>query len=122
VLIDFINERTRGGMPLHEALIDAGQRRLRPIFLTSITTIAGLLPLLLERSLQAQVLIPMAVSLCFGLALTTVLVLLLIPTLYLLCARALGVGGGYDARAEESVESASGAGLGLRSVAGELAH
>ena len=53
-----------------------------PCLLTSATTIAGLLPILLERSFQAQILIPMATSICFGLSLTTFLVLLLVPALY----------------------------------------
>ena len=87
VLIDFINHRVRDGMPLMDALVESGRRRLRPVLLTSLTTIGGLLPLVLERSFQAQVLIPMAVSLCFGLMLTTLLVLLLVPTFYLAYAR-----------------------------------
>jgi multidrug efflux pump subunit AcrB len=87
VLIDFINHRVRGGVPLREALLDAGRRRFRAVLLTSVTTIAALVPLLLETSFQAQVLIPMATSLCFGLAATTVLVLLLVPVLYLVYAR-----------------------------------
>jgi len=74
---------------LHELLIHAGVRRLRPVFLTSITTIAGLAPLMLETSLQAQFMIPMAVSLCFGLIFSTVLVLVLVPVLYLLYYRFL---------------------------------
>jgi multidrug efflux pump subunit AcrB len=87
VLIDFINHRVRDGIPLKEALIDAGRRRLRPVMLTSITTIAGLMPIVLERSFQAQLVIPMAVSLAFGLMLSTVLVLYLVPTFYLLYAK-----------------------------------
>jgi multidrug efflux pump subunit AcrB len=82
VLIDFINLRVRAGTPLREALLDAGVQRLRPVFLTSVTTVAGLLPILLERSFQAQIVIPMATSLCFGLMLATVLVLYLVPALY----------------------------------------
>jgi len=82
VLIDFINSRFKDGSPLIQALEEAGARRFRPVLLTSLTTIAGLTPLLLERSFQAQVLIPMAVSLCFGLMLATILVLLLVPTMY----------------------------------------
>jgi multidrug efflux pump subunit AcrB len=82
VLIDFINERIRGGMELREAIIDAGRRRFRPVLLTSLTTIAGLLPVVLERSLQAQIVIPMAVALCFGLIFSTVLVLVMVPMLY----------------------------------------
>ena len=83
VLVDFINKKVRGGVPLKKALLESGERRFRPVMLTSVTTIAGLLPLLMETSFQAQVLIPMAVSLCFGLMLTTVLILVLVPTLYL---------------------------------------
>jgi multidrug efflux pump subunit AcrB len=82
VLIDFINRQVRGGMPLHEALSVSGKRRFRPILLTSLTTIAGLLPILYERSMQAQVIIPMAVSLAFGLMATTFLALIMVPVLY----------------------------------------
>ncbi|MEM9367243.1 MAG: efflux RND transporter permease subunit [Planctomycetota bacterium] len=84
VLIDFINSRVRAGVPPIQALLESGRRRFRPIMLTSLTTIAGLLPLLTERSFQAQLLIPMAASLAFGLMVATALVLLLIPVLYLL--------------------------------------
>ena len=87
VLIDFINRRVRGGLPLMQALADAGNRRFRPVLLTSITTIAGLFPILLETSFQAQILIPMAASICFGLLSATVLVLVLIPVFYYLYAR-----------------------------------
>lgn len=82
VLIDFINSRVRDGIPIREALLESGERRFRPIMLTSMTTIAGLIPLMLERSFQAQLLIPMAASLAFGLMLATILVLLLVPTFY----------------------------------------
>jgi multidrug efflux pump subunit AcrB len=70
VLIDFINVRVREGQTPAEALEESGQRRFRPIFLTSMTTIAGLIPLMLERSFQAQLLIPMAASLVFSMATT----------------------------------------------------
>ncbi len=82
VLLDFINMKVREGMPVREALMQAGVRRLRPVFLTSITTVAGLMPMLLEESLQAQVLIPMATSLAFGLMMSTLLVLFLVPNFY----------------------------------------
>ncbi|MEE2825763.1 MAG: efflux RND transporter permease subunit [Planctomycetota bacterium] len=82
VLVDFINRRVREGLSLNEALMAAGQRRFRPIMLTSMTTIAGLFPILLETSLQAQVLIPMAASLIFGLATGTLLILILVPVFY----------------------------------------
>ncbi|HAH48910.1 MAG TPA: AcrB/AcrD/AcrF family protein, partial [Planctomycetaceae bacterium] len=90
VLIDFINHRIADGLPLREALIDAGRRRFRPVLLTSMTTIVGLAPILKETSFQAQIIIPMAASLIFGLMLATVLVLFLIPTYYYLYARAMG--------------------------------
>ena len=82
VLIDFINRRVRDGVPIDDALIDAGRRRFRPVLLTTLTTVVGLLPILLETSFQAQVLIPMANSLSFGLMLATGLILILVPTTY----------------------------------------
>ncbi|MFM7108924.1 MAG: efflux RND transporter permease subunit, partial [Planctomycetaceae bacterium] len=81
-LVDFINLRVREGKPLRLALREAGCVRFRPVMLTSITTIGGLLPLLLETSFQAQFLIPMATALAFGLAMTTLLVLVLVPVMY----------------------------------------
>lgn len=82
VLVDFINTRYQEGMPLTEALVEAGRRRFRPVVLTSMTTIAGLFPILMEQSFQAQVLIPMAASLCFGLLVATSLILILVPVFY----------------------------------------
>jgi len=64
---------------VNQALEEASVQRVRAVLLTSLTTIAGLLPLLFETSLQAQFLIPMAVSIAFGLAFSTVLILLVIP-------------------------------------------
>ncbi|MEM9367572.1 MAG: efflux RND transporter permease subunit [Planctomycetota bacterium] len=81
VLIDFINMRLREGLPVQRAILDAGRRRFRPVILTSITTIAGVLPILLETQRQALVLIPMATSLAFGLVFATAVVLILAPTL-----------------------------------------
>jgi hydrophobic/amphiphilic exporter-1 (mainly G- bacteria), HAE1 family len=91
VLVDFINSAVRGGMPLNQAVLEAGGRRFRPVMLTSLTTIAGLAPILTETSFQAQLVIPMAASLCFGLMTSTVLVLVLVPTFYLIYARTFGV-------------------------------
>ncbi len=71
-------------MEIETAVIQSGKVRFRPVLLTSITTIAGLFPLLLERSFQAQFLIPMAVSISFGLLAATVLTLLYVPALYLI--------------------------------------
>jgi hypothetical protein len=87
VLIDFMNRRVRAGIPLREAILDAGRRRFRPVMLTSVTTVAALSPILLERSFQAQVVIPMAASLAFGLMFATLVVLVLVPTVYLLYCR-----------------------------------
>lgn len=84
VLIDFINHRRADGIPLEQALVDAGLGRFRAVMLTSLTTIAGLFPLVTERSFQAQILIPMATSLCFGLLVSMLLVLVMVPTLYML--------------------------------------
>lgn len=84
VLVDFINRRRREGVPLVEAVRTAGVARFRPILLTSLTTFMGLLPLLLETSTQAQFLIPMAVSLGFGILFGTFLSLLLVPAGYVI--------------------------------------
>jgi multidrug efflux pump subunit AcrB len=84
ILIDFINRAVRDGMHIDQAVVESGKARFRPVLLTSVTTIAGLFPLLLERSFQAQFLIPMAVSICFGLLAATILTLLYVPALYLI--------------------------------------
>ncbi len=84
ILIDFINRAVRSGVDVNQAVIESGRARFRPVLLTSVTTIAGLFPLLLERSFQAQFLVPMAVSLCFGLLVATILTLLYVPALYLI--------------------------------------
>lgn len=81
VLITFYQELRAEGMPIREALIEASCQRLRAVLMTSLTTIFGLAPLLLETSLQAQFLIPMATSIAFGLMFSTVLVLSAIPSL-----------------------------------------
>ncbi|MCR9295391.1 MAG: efflux RND transporter permease subunit [bacterium] len=82
VLIDFINSRVRAGVPVTEAIHDAGIRRFRPVLLTTITTIGGLMPILLESSIQAQILIPMATSIAFGEFFATIVVLYLVPVSY----------------------------------------
>ncbi len=87
VLVDFINRRVADGLPLHEAIIDGGRRRFRAVLLTSVTTCAGMMPILLERSKEAQVVSPMATSLTFGLALSTLVVLILAPVMYLVTAK-----------------------------------
>ncbi|MGB0415876.1 MAG: efflux RND transporter permease subunit [Coraliomargarita sp.] len=82
VLVDFINQERRKGGSLRKAIEDSGAARFRPILLTSITTFCGLLPLLFETSLQAQFLIPMAISLSFGVLFATLMTLLLVPSFY----------------------------------------
>ncbi len=84
VMVDFINRYRRDGHSIEEAVMEAGPRRFRPIFLTSLTTFAGLVPLLLEKSTQAQFMIPMAVSLAFGVVFATTITLLLVPVSYLI--------------------------------------
>ncbi len=86
LLVVFIRQARRRGMALTEAARQAGRDRFRPILLTSITTVAGLLPLLSETSLQAQVLIPLAASLAFGLATATLAALFLVPAFYCILA------------------------------------
>lgn len=86
VLVAFIKLRLAEGKELIDALHTAGMQRFRPVLLTSATTVAGLLPIILETSLQAQILIPMAVSISFGLMFSTLLVLLLVPSEYGLLA------------------------------------
>jgi len=84
ILVDYANRLVRDGATQIDAIYQAGLRRLRPIILTSLTTILGLAPLMAERSFQARFLIPMAISITFGLALATFLTLVLVPSLYLM--------------------------------------
>ena len=83
VLVDFINKH-RHDISLQRAILNAGAARFRPVMLTSITTFMGLMPLLFEESTQAQFLIPMAVSLGFGILFATFITLILVPVNYLL--------------------------------------
>jgi len=82
LLVEFIKQERRLGKPVNEAAIAASQARFRAVVLTSATTIAGLLPMLLEQSLQAQILKGLVISICFGLMASTLLVLFVIPALY----------------------------------------
>jgi multidrug efflux pump subunit AcrB len=82
-MVDFINSAIARGERLLDAVIDSGCLRFRAILLTSLTTFFGLLPMLLESSVQAQFVIPMAVSLGFGIIFATVITLILIPCLYI---------------------------------------
>ncbi|MBD3419618.1 MAG: AcrB/AcrD/AcrF family protein, partial [Chitinivibrionales bacterium] len=83
VFIDQINRNLKKRMPVVEAIHSAGLSRLRPIILTTITTVAGMAPLLMETSRQAKFLIPMAVSLSYGLIFGSIFVLYLVPTLFM---------------------------------------
>jgi multidrug efflux pump subunit AcrB len=84
VLVSYVNAQRRKGVSLTEAVRNSGAARFRPILLTSLTTFAGLLPIMTETSFQAQFLIPMAISLAFGVLFATVVTLLLVPALYLI--------------------------------------
>ena len=81
VMLDYIDKRHREGLPFREAIISGAQKRFRPIVLTSVTTFLGFMPLIFERSLQAQFLAPLAVSLGFGLLFATVILMLMVPAL-----------------------------------------
>ena len=83
VMVDFINRYRTEGNTIRQAVLEAGPRRFRPIFLTSLTTFVGLAPLILEKSMQAKFMIPMAVSLAFGVIFATMITLLLVPVSYL---------------------------------------
>ena len=83
VMVDFINRYRSEGNSIKDAVLEAGPRRFRPIFLTSLTTFVGLIPLILEKSTQAKFMIPMAVSLSFGVLFATAITLLLVPVSYL---------------------------------------
>jgi multidrug efflux pump subunit AcrB len=84
VLIDYANRQRLEGASAFTAVCDAGARRFRPIILTTLTTFGGLAPMIFETSRQARFLIPMALSLGFGILFATVITLLLVPSLYLL--------------------------------------
>jgi len=115
--VHFINERRREGVPLLQAVQESGVRRFRPILLTSLTTFAGVLPLLVARSVQAKFLVPMAVSLGFGVLFATFITMMLVPVSYLiledfkrLALRALGrpMTGVEGTRAESPAPSVGG--------------
>lgn len=84
IMVDFVNRARSEGRTIIEAAIQAGSQRFRAIILTSLTTFMGLMPIVFEKSLQAQIVIPMAISLAFGILFATVITLLLVPSLYLI--------------------------------------
>ncbi|WP_434937614.1 efflux RND transporter permease subunit [Shewanella sp. HL-SH8] len=83
VMVDYVNKSRIQGVPMKLAVLNAGCRRFRAIMLTSLTTFIGLVPIMAETSMQAQMVIPMAVSLAFGVLFATVVTLCLIPCLYI---------------------------------------
>ena len=84
VMIDFIDQRLSEGMPARAAIIEGAKGRFRPIMLTSVTTFLGFTPLILETSIQAQFLRPFAASLGFGIVITTAILMLIVPALYII--------------------------------------
>jgi len=82
IMVDLINRQRAEGMTMRESIRSAGMRRFRPILLTTATTFLGLAPMIFETSLQARFLIPMAVSLGYGIVFATAITLILVPTLY----------------------------------------
>lgn len=91
LFVTTINEHRASGAPIDRAIVDAGARRFRPILLTSLTTFMGLAPMIFEPSVQARFLIPMALSLGFGVLLATPLTLLVVPCLYRILVDVHGV-------------------------------
>jgi multidrug efflux pump subunit AcrB len=84
ILVDFVNKARAKGLSITQAAVDSGCYRFRAIILTSLTTFVGLVPILLETSLQALIVIPMATSLAFGILFSTLVTLILIPLLYII--------------------------------------
>lgn len=84
VMVDYVNRHRAESLTLHNAAIAAGARRFRAILLTSLTTFVGIMPMIVEKDMQARFLIPMAVSLAFGILFATVITLFLVPGVYLI--------------------------------------
>jgi multidrug efflux pump subunit AcrB len=84
ILVDFINKARLKGVALRDAVISSGTARFRAIVLTSFTTAAGLLPIILEDDRQSQAIIPTAISIGYGIVFATIITLFLIPALYML--------------------------------------
>jgi multidrug efflux pump subunit AcrB len=108
IMIDLINRERGEGVPLRQVVMDAGMRRFRPILLTTLTTFFGLMPMILEESLQARFLIPMAISLGFGVLFATMITLLLIPCLYMILEDILAMFRALETAAQRAVDEDSG--------------
>jgi HAE1 family hydrophobic/amphiphilic exporter-1 len=106
LLVVFIRQARLRGLPTLDAAKQAGRARFRPILLTSITTVAGLTPLLLEKSLQAQILIPLAASIAFGLTTATIAALFLVPAVYAILDD-FGAIGALQGEADEPAKDAA---------------
>ncbi|QSX36384.1 efflux RND transporter permease subunit [Shewanella sedimentimangrovi] len=83
ILVDFVNRAREQGYAIKDAAVNSGCYRFRAIILTSLTTFVGLVPIIMERSLQAQIVIPMATSLAFGILFSTLVTLIMVPLLYI---------------------------------------
>ena len=103
VLIDSANRYRREGADAYTAVVMGAKRRLRPILLTSLTTFLGLAPMIAEQSVQARFLIPMAISLGFGVLFATFVILLIVPALYMIIEDIVGL----FSRPEEAEEEVS---------------
>lgn len=126
VFVNALNDNIKEGMTYKEAVHEAGISRFRPILLTTVTTFAGLAPILFEKSLQAQFLIPMAISVAFGLLIVTAIILVLLPALLVL-ANEIKVyslyvweGEWFEGNAVESANSERVSNLGVWIIAGVL--
>ncbi|MDX9860466.1 MAG: efflux RND transporter permease subunit [Rhodospirillales bacterium] len=97
ILVDFANRRRQDGIPAVQAVMQAGVRRFRPIMLTTLTTFGGLAPMIFETSRQARFMIPMAISLGYGILFATVITLLLVPCLYLIVEDVVALAGARSA-------------------------
>ena len=109
IMVDFVNKSCAEGVSKFEAVVNSGAKRFRAILITSLTTFFGLLPMLMEDSVQAQQVLPMAVSLGFGIVFATVITLLLVPCLYIVLddiAKLTGASGEFDDR-DASMERAA---------------
>ena len=105
VLVDFVNRQRTEGVPLFDAVTNAGVVRFRPIILTSVTTFVGLIPLMTNTDPETFMFIPMAISLAFGVLFSTVITLFLVPSLYLMQNDFLGFIGAEDVKEVEPSKS-----------------
>jgi multidrug efflux pump subunit AcrB len=105
VLVDFVNRQRNEGVPLFDAVSNAGVVRFRPIILTSVTTFVGLIPLMTNTDPETFMFIPMAISLAFGVLFSTVITLFLVPSLYLMQNDFLGFIGAEDVKEVEPSKS-----------------